>query len=1006
MSLSYEAKIFRTTLSESGFIYKCKPVNSKTIPETGFQEGSPQLQPLCQFVDVLVDDKCLTTTSNDERQRFQQFVNSIGHSTIHGPYSLKTDRVTIDPCALSNDFVLDDERRQSLIEELITTEENYVGNMTAFYNLIVSPLRLRAKGKQQILGLYQCNTIFNNIEQILQVNQEFLAELLRWKLTRDSLFGDICAKFMYNMDCYTKFLQGVDAAQEINIQEQKSNHLYRTFLQVAKRNPSLGSQTLYDMLAQPGQRIGRYTMLFKVILKHTSPSEQDHSSLVAALKKAEEIATLADDSPVRLAKIFFNMHRSIQNCPASLISQSRTLVSHLDAVELDSSTLKPLRPITIFLFTDKLMVVRRPAYNLRGLDLCGIQNDSPGFESMLLKKLEKNVMKPDRQLKFKDWINLEDVDLLQGNQDLMTSFRLRARNTSSKLNAQTSGQESSNYFADQPIRLFGVSYSDVQFNTALNDRESLQAKSTFVKLFGRTKARIYQNEVMTTTYHREWNSINLYSNVYSLDQYNLCNHKSDVCVIYVEHISDDDGRSMVEISDQPSVAMMIEPISNECYRLNIRSKSKFKVNGATDSASSLLQYEFADVLCANILYFSMKVNSQTDASVEAQKALRRRNSRGVLVSSTLSTSRLLGGTTYLPLVTTSISTSRPRPKSTASGSDILKNIESRIARRNSYASTLNSKPSRDSNISLHSNNSDVEEPSNQSGLSVASNVSFENEQDLDDGIILSTQKPTASQVIARARRLSLSNQGKAQMSRKSSFRLPPVSVSDGPLFGPMIDGEPVARSASRSSLSSSINSSEPGSVFSTITSRTSTLSTMSNNSKSRKDPVEQNVSQMMRWMQNQQANSNLETRISSLEKIMAVADKLKGDLSARCENLMDTYEQLKLTQEILMRKVKEKDSEIVSIQAMYQDAIDENQILYQTFNDELDQLLKIIARESSSDHRPAHPTPEEQIKRKLKAVLKERNEWQQIASELEKKLYGMTIGQIQNGNPEAATHDT
>lgn len=189
--------------------------------------------------------------------------------------------------------------------------------MTAFCNLIVSPLRLRAKGKQQILGQYQCNTIFNNIEQILQVNQEFLAELLNWRLARDGLFGDICAKYMYNMECYTKFLQGVDAAQEINLQEQKSNPLYRAYLSVAKQNPSLGSQTLYDMLAQPGQRIGRYTMLFKEILKHTGPSVQDHSSLVAALKKAEEIATLADDSPVRLAKIFFNMHRSIQNCPVS-----------------------------------------------------------------------------------------------------------------------------------------------------------------------------------------------------------------------------------------------------------------------------------------------------------------------------------------------------------------------------------------------------------------------------------------------------------------------------------------------------------------------------------------------------------------------------------------------------------------------------------------------------------------------------------------------------------------
>jgi hypothetical protein len=96
----------------------------------------------------------------------------------------------------------------------------------------------------------------------------------------------------------------------------------------------------------------------------------------------------------------------------------------LDVIELDSVTLKPLRPVTIFLFTDKLMIVRRPAYTLRGLELCGIQNDSPGFESMLLKKLEKSVMKPDRQLKFKDWVNLEDVDLLQGSQGMYSTRRI------------------------------------------------------------------------------------------------------------------------------------------------------------------------------------------------------------------------------------------------------------------------------------------------------------------------------------------------------------------------------------------------------------------------------------------------------------------------------------------------------------------------------------------------------------------------------------------------------
>jgi hypothetical protein len=365
------------------------------------------------------------------------FLNSVGDSAIHGPYSFKTDRVTIDPCAMPTEFVADEERRESLVSEFITTEENYVSNMTVFCDLIVKPLRLRAKGRNQIIGLYQCNTIFNNVEQILDVNRSFLAELLKWRSTQDGVFGDICAKHMYSMECYTKFLQGVDAAQEINTQEQKSNYNYRTFLQAAKENPNIGSQTLYDMLAQPGQRIGRYTMLFKEIIKHTNASDKDHTSLIAALKKAEEIATLADDSPTKLAKIFFNMHRSIQNCPvccisficsvllqfkfisclqASLISQSRTLVSHLDAVELDPSTLRPLRPVTIFLLTDKLMIVRRPTYAVRGLELCGIQNETPGFESVLLKKLDKTTLKLDRQLKFKDWVNLEDVELLQGNQ--------------------------------------------------------------------------------------------------------------------------------------------------------------------------------------------------------------------------------------------------------------------------------------------------------------------------------------------------------------------------------------------------------------------------------------------------------------------------------------------------------------------------------------------------------------------------------------------------------------
>ncbi|KAI8581149.1 hypothetical protein K450DRAFT_26497 [Umbelopsis ramanniana AG] len=417
MSLSYDFQILRSSLGESGYVYKCKPLQNIIISQNRGQESFSNAQPLCQHYDVVVSDRCLTAPTHEDRQQYQALVNNIGDSAVHGPYSFKTDRVTIDPCALPTEFVADEERRDSLVDELITTEENYVSNMTAFCDIIVKPLRLRAKNsKNLIIGLYQCNTIFNNVEQILEVNKSFLSELLIWRSTREAVFGDICAKYLYHMECYTKFLQGVDAAQEINAQEHKTNYNYRLFLQSATQNTRLGGHTLYSMLAQPGQRITRYTMLLTKILKHTDPSDKNHASLIAALKKADEIATLADDSPTKLAKVFFNMHRSILNCPPTLISQSRTLVSHLDAVELDPATLRPQRPVTIFLLTDKLMIVRRPAYAVRGLDLCGLGNESPAFESVLLKKLEKNTLKSEKQLKFKDWINLGDVEILQGNQ--------------------------------------------------------------------------------------------------------------------------------------------------------------------------------------------------------------------------------------------------------------------------------------------------------------------------------------------------------------------------------------------------------------------------------------------------------------------------------------------------------------------------------------------------------------------------------------------------------------
>jgi hypothetical protein len=86
-----------------------------------------------------------------------------------------------------------------------------------------------------------------------------------------------------------------------------------------------------------------------------------------------------------------------------LISFQRQLVGYLDTVEVDLQTLKPVQPVTLFLFSDKIMVVKRPSYELDGLDMCGLVQRRQDFY------IRKEAV--FKKLKFLGWISLNDMDI-------------------------------------------------------------------------------------------------------------------------------------------------------------------------------------------------------------------------------------------------------------------------------------------------------------------------------------------------------------------------------------------------------------------------------------------------------------------------------------------------------------------------------------------------------------------------------------------------------------------
>ncbi|KAJ1968779.1 hypothetical protein IWQ62_001036 [Dispira parvispora] len=323
------------------------------------------------------------------------------------------------------------EKRASVIQELIHTERSYVQKLQALITVYAVPLRSASRsGKSQLIPTYMSNAIFTNIEQVLATNQALLSDLEKleheidvWeraqhmggKLERpgdaasptgSSYSGDhnnggtswaehlsvggLCLQHINNFDVYKRYINGYKHALECSSQLEKKNEAYRHFLMRGRDHPSCQKLGLSDLLIEPVQRIPRYTLLLTDLLKNTPVHHPDSQDLQRALDRIHEIGQLTDNQVADSLTELHAIHGHITDCPASLISASRRLLLSIDATELDFSTSAILKHITLYLFTDRIMIVERPSH-------------ITGSQSTSKKKVYK----------FLTWIDICSVEVLE-----------------------------------------------------------------------------------------------------------------------------------------------------------------------------------------------------------------------------------------------------------------------------------------------------------------------------------------------------------------------------------------------------------------------------------------------------------------------------------------------------------------------------------------------------------------------------------------------------------------
>ncbi|KAI8081898.1 uncharacterized protein B0P05DRAFT_538523 [Gilbertella persicaria] len=593
---------------EEGYPHQWKLIKETYIPEPK-EEINHSLEfydkitrqttkPLCQNIDLIVPSENRTQS---QQIQLEQFLNIIGTKLDKQRSFIQETQEPIQDTLITKKFIRNDEKRHFRIQEFIKTERSYVDTLQTIVKHVVRPLRANMNQKTAILNTFKCQKIFLNIDQIAIVNKDFLADL-------DSMndnFGELCSKHIIKFECYRKYLLEQAEAQKLHAKEFKVNQNYRRFLVKVKDHADFKRKRLQDILVEPVQRISRYSMMLRDILQLTPEDHHDYQGLKAACEKAREIATMADDDPTKTATMFLNLYQSIKDSPCSLINQKRSFIAHLDAIEIHRVTNKPTRAVTIFLFTDKILVASRSSIDAKGIDIQQIlEYSNPMSPTSLFSGNNKDNRADKHQLRFKGWADIESIEMFEGVPERPGSFILSATNIPEIHRDEMSNLTSfEKYFYKGP-RLYSVIPQKDEMSSRLKRTEYVEKSVEFRTVYQKTRALMKQYDVPENkVYHKLWKGTFTFCNIYySQESYLDAKYKNDFALIYVDN---DQIQLETLFPSQsslyhPWVIGLVQPEEMKGFRFNICSKLRF--SSSTTHTDPTIDFE--SIFWNNLLYLN------------------------------------------------------------------------------------------------------------------------------------------------------------------------------------------------------------------------------------------------------------------------------------------------------------------------------------------------------------------------------------------------------------------
>lgn len=202
--------------------------------------------------------------------------------------------------------------RRQILSEVLTTEKSYVKGLQQLKRDFVHPLSSK-------LSEVEMANVFPGVNEIWKVHEQLLDRLS--KLMGGVVQGSVAGLFSeFAKNCqviYSPFLNSFSQASVVlkRLMENDSS-IAEVVDKANSMTGTTGLKYLANLMITPMQRLPRYELLFKELLKCTSEMHEDHVMLTAALHDIQEACKIINENKrkadEKYRRIFLEQHGSME----------------------------------------------------------------------------------------------------------------------------------------------------------------------------------------------------------------------------------------------------------------------------------------------------------------------------------------------------------------------------------------------------------------------------------------------------------------------------------------------------------------------------------------------------------------------------------------------------------------------------------------------------------------------------------------------------------------------